>query len=76
MPYLSLDDAATASCALRTSNWFLAGVCDGINVTPLLTPGGVTEFVDFIVSELQRRKLFHEDYASTSLRQYLGIGDA
>lgn len=54
--------------------WFLAGACDGFNVTPLLTPGGVTEFVDLVVPELQRRGLFREDYAGTSLRANLGIG--
>jgi N-acetyl-S-(2-succino)cysteine monooxygenase len=53
--------------------WFLAGACDGFNVTPLLTPGGVTEFVDLIVPELQRRGLFQLDYAGTSLRENLGI---
>jgi N-acetyl-S-(2-succino)cysteine monooxygenase len=56
--------------------WFLAGACDGFNVTPLLTPGGVTEFVDLIVPELQRRGLFRKEYAGTSLRENLGIGGA
>ena len=36
-------------------------------------PGGVEEFCDMVVPELQRRGLFRRDYAGTTLRDHLGL---
>lgn len=53
--------------------WFRAGAADGFNLMPPWFPGALEEFVDQVVPILQRRGLFREDYAGTTLRDHLGI---
>jgi hypothetical protein len=36
-------------------------------------PGAYDDFVRLVVPELQRRGLFHRDYAGTTLRENLGL---
>jgi N-acetyl-S-(2-succino)cysteine monooxygenase len=36
-------------------------------------PGGLQEFVNLVVPELQRRGLFRTEYAGTTLRDHLGL---
>jgi hypothetical protein len=36
-------------------------------------PGGLDDFVDKVVPELQRRGLFRKAYAGTTLRDHLGL---
>jgi hypothetical protein len=36
-------------------------------------PGGYADFVDHVVPELQRRGLYHLDYAGPTLRENLGL---
>jgi alkanesulfonate monooxygenase len=36
-------------------------------------PGGVEDFCDKVVPELQRRGLFRSDYAGTTLRDHLEL---
>jgi hypothetical protein len=36
-------------------------------------PGSYADFVNHIVPELQRRGLFHKDYAGKTLRENLGL---
>jgi len=36
-------------------------------------PGSYADFVEHIVPELQRRGLFHKDYAGKTLRENLGL---
>jgi hypothetical protein len=36
-------------------------------------PGGLNDFVDLVVPELQRRGLFRRDYEGTTLRDNLGL---
>ena len=36
-------------------------------------PGAYADFVDFVVPELQRRGLYHQDYAGPTLRENLGL---
>ncbi|MNC91627.1 Nitrilotriacetate monooxygenase component A [compost metagenome] len=36
-------------------------------------PGGLDEFVDRVVPELQRRRLFRTEYEGTTLRDNLGL---
>jgi alkanesulfonate monooxygenase len=38
-----------------------------------VTPVGLEAVVDLLIPELQRRKLFHEDYAGGTLRENLGL---
>jgi hypothetical protein len=36
-------------------------------------PGGVEDFVRWVVPELQRRGIFRKEYAGTTLREHLGL---
>ena len=36
-------------------------------------PGAYEDFARLVVPELQRRGLFHQDYAGTTLRENLGL---
>ena len=53
--------------------WFTAGACDGFNVMPAFLPGGLNDFVDLVVPELQNRGLFHHEYCGATLRENLGL---
>jgi N-acetyl-S-(2-succino)cysteine monooxygenase len=54
-------------------HWFLNGAADGFNVMPAWLPGSLTDFVDMVIPELQRRGLFRTGYEGTTLRQNLGL---
>ena len=54
-------------------NWFTAPACDGFVISATCVPGTYEDFVKFVVPELQRRGLFHEDYAGKNLRENLGL---
>jgi len=54
-------------------DWFTSGAADGFNVMPAWLPGSLTDFVDDVVPELQRRELFRTAYAGTTLREHLGL---
>ena len=57
--------------------WLEAEACDGFNVTPATLPGGGAEdFVEMVVPELQRRRLFRTKYEGRTLRENLGLGPA
>lgn len=53
--------------------WFLGGAADGFNVMPATLPGGLEDFVDLVVPELQRRGLFRTEYTGTTLREHYGL---
>ena len=53
--------------------WFRKGAADGFNVLPPYLPGGLNDFVDLVIPELQRRGLFRKEYAGTTLREHLGL---
>ena len=52
---------------------FTAAEADGFMVSAASTPGTFNDFVDAVVPELQRRKLFRTEYAGTTLRDHLGL---
>jgi FMN-dependent oxidoreductase (nitrilotriacetate monooxygenase family) len=54
--------------------WFTEGAADGFNIMPPTLPTGLTDFVDLVVPELQRRGLFRTDYTGTTLREHYGLG--
>ena len=56
--------------------WFEAADCDGFNITPATLPGGGEDFVEMVVPELQRRRLFRTDYEGRTLRENLGLRPA
>jgi FMN-dependent oxidoreductase (nitrilotriacetate monooxygenase family) len=58
----------------KMAEWFEAGACDGFMVQVPYVPGGVEDFVDGVVPELQRRGLFRREYEGTTLRDHLGLG--
>jgi len=53
--------------------WFTGGAADGFNIMPPTLPGGLTDFVDLVVPELQRRGLFRTEYTGTTLREHYGL---
>ena len=53
--------------------WFENDGADGFNIMPPFTPGGLTDFVDHVVPELQRRNLFRTHYEGSMLRDHLGL---
>ena len=52
---------------------FAARGCDGFVVAATYVPGAYADFVRHVVPELQRRGLYHRDYAGTTLRENLGL---
>ncbi|SDR81128.1 LLM class flavin-dependent oxidoreductase [Corynebacterium timonense] len=46
---------------------------DGYILVPPITPGGLDEFVDRVVPELQERGAYPERYEGTTLRDHLGL---
>jgi len=57
--------------ALET--WYRGGAADGFNILPLTFPRGLDDFVDLVIPELQRRKLFRTEYEGRTLRENLGL---
>ncbi|MBL6456561.1 LLM class flavin-dependent oxidoreductase [Belnapia sp. T6] len=53
--------------------WLEGCGADGFNVMFPWLPGGLDEFVDRVVPELQRRGLFRREYEGTTLRDHLGL---
>jgi FMN-dependent oxidoreductase (nitrilotriacetate monooxygenase family) len=53
---------------------FLSGTADGFVLSPAFLPDSFAEFVDFVVPELQRMKVFRSDYRATTLRGNLQSG--
>ncbi len=62
-----------AQVADQLEERFSAYAADGFNLMPATLPGGLEDFVDLVVPELQRRGLFRSDYSSTTLRGHLGL---
>lgn len=57
----------------QMEEWLLTDGCDGFNVMFPYLPGGLDDFVDQVVPELQRRELFRRDYEGKTLRENLGL---
>jgi FMN-dependent oxidoreductase (nitrilotriacetate monooxygenase family) len=57
----------------QLEEWFVNGAADGFNIMPPYLPGGLEEFVDLVIPELQRRGLFRTEYEGRSLRENLGL---
>jgi alkanesulfonate monooxygenase len=53
--------------------WFEGGAADGFNIMPPVLPGGLDDFVELVIPELQRRGLFRTAYEGTTLRENLGL---
>lgn len=57
----------------QLEEWFVNEGADGFNVMPPYLPDQLTEFVDLVVPELQRRGLFRKEYEGCTLRENLGL---
>ncbi|MFV0294918.1 MAG: NtaA/DmoA family FMN-dependent monooxygenase [Hyphomicrobiaceae bacterium] len=53
--------------------WFTTPAADGFVIGAPCVPGSYEDFVRLVVPELQRRGLFHADYAGPTLRENLGL---
>jgi alkanesulfonate monooxygenase len=62
-----------ATIADQMEEWLLADGCDGFNVMFPYVPGGLDDFVDAVIPELQRRDLFRREYEGKTLRENLGL---
>jgi FMN-dependent oxidoreductase (nitrilotriacetate monooxygenase family) len=61
------------SIADQLQQWFEQGAADGFNIMSPWLPGGLVEFADQVVPELQRRGLFRTEYEGRTLRENLGL---
>ena len=57
----------------QMEEWLLTNACDGFNVMFPYLPGGLDDFVNHVVPELQRRGLFRREYEGATLRENLGL---
>ncbi|MCC5623480.1 LLM class flavin-dependent oxidoreductase [Nostoc sp. CHAB 5715] len=53
--------------------WLFEEGSDGFNIMFPYLPEGLNDFVDKVVPELQRRKIFRKEYEGTTLRENLGL---
>jgi alkanesulfonate monooxygenase len=61
------------SIADEMQEWLETDGSDGFTVMFPYLPGGLDDFVDRVVPELQRRGIFRRDYEGKTLRQNLGL---
>jgi alkanesulfonate monooxygenase len=72
--YSGLAMVGTAnSIAEEMQEWLETQASDGFTVMFPYLPGGLDDFVDGVVPELQRRGLFRRDYEGATLREHLGL---
>jgi len=57
----------------QMEEWLYSAACDGFNIMFPYVPGGLDDFVDKVVPELQRRGLFRREYEGKTLRENLGL---
>ena len=53
--------------------WMDGRAADGFNIIPTHLPGGIEDFVELVVPELQRRGLFRTEYEGRTMRENLGL---
>jgi alkanesulfonate monooxygenase len=63
--------AATIADAMQA--WLEERGSDGFNIMFPWLPGGLDDFADRVVPELQRRGIFRTEYEGTTLRDHLGL---
>lgn len=57
----------------QLQEWFENEAADGFNILPPWLPTGLTDFIDLVVPELQRRGLYRTAYEGRTLRENLGL---
>ena len=58
----------------QIEHWMDHGGADGFNLMPPTLPGGIEDFVDQVIPELQKRGRFRTDYDAATLRGHLAGG--
>jgi alkanesulfonate monooxygenase len=61
------------SIADQMEEWLATEASDGFNMMFPYLPGGLDDFVDLVVPELQRRGIFRREYEGMTLRENLGL---
>ena len=70
--FSTLEMTGTAQdVASEMEEWLYSGGCDGFNIMFPYLPGGLDDFVQKVVPELQRRGLFRTAYEGSTLRENL-----
>ena len=62
-----------AMIADQMEEWLFSEACDGFNIMFPYVPGGLDDFINQVVPELQRRDLFRREYEGKTLRENLGL---
>jgi alkanesulfonate monooxygenase len=62
-----------ATIADQMEEWLFSEACDGFNIMFPYVPGGLDDFVDKVIPELQGRGLFRSEYEGRTLREHLGL---
>ena len=62
-----------ATIADEMEEWLTSRGSDGFNIMFPYLPGGLDDFVDKVVPELQRRGIFRTEYEGRTLRENLGL---
>jgi len=57
----------------QLQQWFEEGGADGFNIMAPWFPGGLDDFIELVLPELRRRRLFRTEYAGRTLREHLGL---
>ena len=57
----------------QMEQWFVEKACDGFVIAATHMPGAYEDIVRLVVPELQRRGIYHHDYAGPTLRDNLGL---
>jgi alkanesulfonate monooxygenase len=72
--YSGLAMVGTAqTIADEMEEWLETEASDGFTLMFPYLPGGLDDFVERVVPELQRRGLFRRDYEGATLREHLGL---
>ena len=72
--FSTLEMTGTAQdVASEMEEWLYSGGCDGFNIMFPYLPGGLDDFVQKVVPELQKRGLFRTAYEGRTLRENLGL---
>ena len=64
---------SAAQVADQMEDWYRSKAADGFNVGMPVQPRSLENFVDLVIPELQRRKLFRTEYPGGTLRNMLGL---
>ena len=57
----------------QMEEWLMSRGSDGFNIMFPYLPGGLYDFVDKVIPELQRRGIFRRQYEGKTLRENLGL---